>query len=71
MRRATFTADFGQASRAKMPLPPSELTAMAAAASSRARGRLQEVPSAGPGDDALEEALSALKDFVELAISKV
>lgn len=69
--RATFTAEFSQASRAKMPLPPSELTAMAKAASSRARGRLNAVPSAGSGDDALEEALSALGDFVELAISKV
>lgn len=54
-----------------MPLPPSELTATADAASSRARGRLNAVPSAGSGDDALEEALSALGDFVELAISKV
>lgn len=70
-RRATFTTEFTQASRARMPLPPSELTAMATAASSRARGRLQAVPSAGSGDDALEDALSALGDFVELAISKV
>lgn len=43
---------------------------MAAAVSSRARGQLHAVPSAGPDDDALEEALSALGDFIELAISK-
>lgn len=53
-----------------MPLPPSELTAMASAVSSRARGQLHAVPSAGPDDDAMEEALSALGDFIELAISK-
>ena len=54
-----------------MPLPRSELAAMAKAASSRARGRLQAVPSTGAGDDSLEEALAALSDFVELAASKV
>lgn len=69
--RAAFTAEFSQGSKTKMPLPPSELTAMATAASSRARGRLNAVPSAGSGDDALEEALSALGDFIELAINKV
>ncbi|CAM9657059.1 unnamed protein product, partial [Ectocarpus sp. 8 AP-2014] len=68
--RAAFTTGFTQASRTKMPLPPSELTAMASAVSSRARGQLHAVPSAGPGDDAMEEALSALGDFIELAISK-
>ncbi|CAM9864629.1 unnamed protein product, partial [Ectocarpus fasciculatus] len=43
---------------------------MASDVSSRARGQLHAVPSAGPDDDALEEALSALGDFIELAISK-
>ena len=54
-----------------MPLPQSELAAMAKAASSRARARLQAVPSTGAGDDSLQEALAALSDFVELAASKV
>ncbi|CAN0363193.1 unnamed protein product [Ectocarpus fasciculatus] len=68
--RAAFTKAFTQDLRSKMPLPPSELTKMASDVSSRARGQLHAVPSAGPDDDALEEALSALGDFIELAISK-
>ena len=69
--RAKFTEEFTQACRAFMPLPLSELSAMSSAAAARARARLQEVPSSGAGDDSLQEALSALEDFVELAVSKV
>lgn len=69
--REAFTQEFTKASRARMPLPPSELSAMADAAISRAKARLQAVPSAGDGDDSIEDALSALGDFAELAASKV
>lgn len=69
--RANFTKEFTQACKALMPLPLSELSAMSSAAASRARARLEAIPPAGPDDDSLYDALSALEDFVELAVSKV
>lgn len=54
-----------------MPLPLSELSAMSSEAASRARARLEAIPPSGSDDDSLQDALSALEDFIELAVSKV
>lgn len=54
-----------------MPLFSEELSAMASAAAERARECVKKVPSAGEDDDSVEDALSALEDFVELSASKV
>lgn len=44
---------------------------MAAKAAKDSRARVETVPSSGPNDDSVEEALSAIGEFVELSISKV
>lgn len=54
-----------------MPLPPAQLSAMATKAAKDSRARVETVPSAGPTDDSVEDALSAIGEFVELSISKV
>lgn len=69
--RDNFSREFSQKAKELMPLPPEYLASMALDASSRARERLEAVPPTGDGDESLEDAISALGEFVELSASKV